>query len=248
MWQFLIAPDVPPACFSGWHMFNTLLQRHTGRRVRLLMPADGEEAARLCADGLPDLAYVGAFEAAGWMRGHGYVPVVRPADVSEEVVVATYRSAPYRHSDELPPGCRILAAASPDVRVLGLCLLGSAGLDADNVFWLNAATVQAAARRLIGQEADAAFFPASAYAAFNDSTKRKMTVLMASRLDDLHRVLLLHPQHAAHCEEVAAVFVRMGDNAAGRRVLADLGVPLGFERLGQEAAEWMIDLTEALRH
>lgn len=249
MLTFLIAPDFSPVHFSGWHMFNTLLQRRTGRHVRLLMPADDKEEAQLKSEGLPDLIYANPFDAAELVREHGYLPLVRPVGQSDEVVIATYADAPYRHSDELPENCRILVTANHDVRLLGLRLLESANLNEETVFWLNAAAFQAAARRLLHREADAAFFLASAYDAFNDSTKEQMRVLMRSRLDDLYHVVLLHPDNAELYDNLLATFTAMHSvyDPAGRLVLADLGLPLGFEKLEQEDTEYMIDLLDTLK-
>lgn len=128
MLRFLIAPDFAPENFSGWHMFNTLLQRRTGRQIRLLMPADGVEEMEMKEEACPDLVYANPFDAVSLIHDHGYLPVVRPVGRSDEVVIATYTDAPYSHSDELPENSRILAAPNRDVRLIGLRLLESADL------------------------------------------------------------------------------------------------------------------------
>lgn len=247
MLKFLIAPDFSPENFSGWHMFNTLLQHRSGQQVHLLMPADTAEEADMRAQGLPDLIYANPFDAAVLIRKYQYVPVVRPVGQSDEVVIATYVDAPYRHSDELPKNSRILAASNRDVRLIGLCLLESAGLDESGVFWLNAATFQAAARRLIRQEADAAFFLASAYDAFNDSTREQMRILMRSQLDDIYHMVLLHPERTDLYDTVLETFTGMHDSVAGRLILGDLALNQGFEKLECEDAEFMIDLMQTLQ-
>lgn len=249
MLNFLIAPDFPPENFSGWHMFNTLLQRRTNSRIRLLLPVDNAEESIMLIKNQVDLIYANPFDAAELIRKRGYLPVVKPIGQHDEMIIATYASSPYHHSDELCENCSILATNNHDVRLIGLRLLESATLSEKSVRWLDVATFQAAARRLINLEADAAFFLASAYHTFSSNTKQKMRVLMESRLNELSHVLLLHPKRADWYDTLLASCTSMKDedDRAGQLVLHDLGIPQGFVKLEQEEAEFMIDLIETLR-
>lgn len=246
MLNFLIAPDFPPENFSGWHIFNTLLQRKTKHTIHLQTPADHTEEAEILARGKADVIYANPFDAAELIRKQNYLPLVRPINKPDEMVIATYAQSPFNHSDDLSENCRILVTHNRDVRLIGLRLLESASLAENHVEWLPVPTFQAAARRLIAREADAAFFLASAYHNLNASTRRQMRVLMESRLNDLTHVVLLHPDHAAERENLLYAFTDMSHEAAGRLVLEDLGLPEGFMPLDQEAAEFMIDLMDTL--
>lgn len=247
MLNFLIAPDFPPENFSGWHIFNTLLQKRTGLRIRLLTPADSQEESQMYQQNRVDLVYANPFHAAELIRREGYLPVVRPIDCPDEMVIATYADAPFQHSDELPEQSRILVTDNADVRLVGLRLLESAALSEYDIRWEKAATFQAAARRLIAREAEAAFFLSSAYRAFNTSTRERLRILMESRLDDISHVLVVHPDSAAHRRPLCDAFTQMRRDRAGEMVLADLGISQGFEQLDEEDAEFMIDLMDTLR-
>lgn len=173
MLNFVIAPDFPPEKFVGWHMFNTLLQRKVNTDVHLYMPADNDEQTALLELGKIGLIYANPFDATELVREKGFLPVAKPINKFDEMVIATHLGTEYQHSDDLPKGCSILVTDNRDVRLIGLRLLESAPLLEDEIVWKDALTFQAAARRLIEGEADAAFFLASAYHEFSSSTKKK---------------------------------------------------------------------------
>lgn len=247
MLNFVIAPDFPPERFTGWHMFNTLLQRKINTDVHLYTPADHEEQTALLELGKIGLIYANPFDATELVREKGFLPVVKPINKFDEMVIATHLETDYQHSDDLPKGCSILVTDSRDVRLIGLRLLESAPLLEDEIEWKHASTYQAAARRLIEGEADAAFFLASAYYEFSPSTQKKMRPLMESRLNELSHVVLLRPDLLFHLTAVKRAFMDMKNDANAQSILEDLGLNEGFEDLTMEEAEFMIDLMETLQ-
>ncbi len=247
MLNFVIAPDFPPEKFVGWHMFNTMLQRKIGMDVHLYTPADHDEQMALLEQGKVGLIYANPFDADELVRNKGFLPVAKPIDNFYEMVIATHLDTPYQHSDDLPKGCSILVTDNCDVKLIGLRLLESAPLMEEDIVWKDALTFQAAARRLIAGEADAAFFLASAYHEFSSSTKKKMRLLMESRLNELNHVVLLRPDFVFQQRQITRAFVDMKNDANAKTLLEDLGLVRGFEELTVEEAEFMIDLMETLK-
>lgn len=247
MLNFLIAPDFPPEGFAGWHLFNTLLQRLMDKDVHLLMPTSHAEQERLIQEDNIALIYANPFDASQLVRERGYLPLARPNNCPDEMIIATYTDAVYQHSDHLQAGCKILITENQDIQLLGLRLLESAAIGRNDIEWLHADTYQEVARRLIAQEADAAFFLESAYHNFRPNTLKGMRVLMQSRINDLSHAVLLHPKYADLHPLLLTVFVHMSNEADGRLILQDLNMPDGFSELSQEDAEFMIDLIETLR-
>lgn len=247
MLNFLIAPDFPPKNFVGWHMLNTSLQRHIGQPVHLLTPADHNEQLEWLANKSVDLIYANPFDASVLVREKGYLPLVMPINRFDEMIIATYADSPLQHSDELQAGCRIICTDNFDVKLIGLRLLESSGLTEDFIQWVPAATFPIAARHLIAQEGDAAFFLASAYHSFGDSTKQQMRVLMESRLEELSHVILLHPNHADMHSTLQKAFVDMTSSPADKFTLQDLGLDEGFRILTDEDIQFMIDLIDTLK-
>jgi hypothetical protein len=247
MLNFLIAPDFPPENFVGWHIFNTVLQRKIDIEVHLITPADHDEQMEFISQGQVGLIYANPFDATELVRHLGFLPVAKPIEQFDEMVIATHFGTPYQHSDDLRKGCRILITNNRDVKLIGLRLLESAGLEESDIEWKPVASFQAAAYGLIKGEADAAFFLASAYHEFNTSTKRKLRPLMESRLNELSHVILLRPDFLHLLTAIKRAFIGMRHDAETKFILEDLGIVHGFEDLTVEETEFMIDLMETLK-
>ncbi|QMT30467.1 PhnD/SsuA/transferrin family substrate-binding protein [Alysiella filiformis] len=247
MLNFLIAPDFPPKNFIGWHMFNTCLQRRTSQPVHLLTPTDHLEQMEWLDSKTVDLIYANPFDATKLVREKGYLPVAIPVDKFDEVVIATHLNSPYQHSDELKAGCKIIATDNFDVRLIGLRLLESAGVHEQDINWVPASTFPVAARNLIDQQGDAAFFLASAYHSFNNMTHSQLRVLMESSLKELSHVVLLHPSQADSQALLQQAFADMINHPADKMALEDLGLEKGFRVLTEEDVEFMIDLIDTLK-
>lgn len=247
MLNFLIAPDFPPEDFAGWHLLNTLLQRLMDTDIHLVMPANHTEQDNWIKKDDIALIYANPFDASQLVRERGYLPLVRPNDRPDEMVIASYTDAPYQHSDDLKVGCKILVTENQDIQLLGLRLLESAAIGRSDIEWIQVDSYQEAARRLIAKEADAAFFLLNAYQNFRPNTLKGMKVLMESHINDLSHVVLLNPKYADLHPALLTAFAHMVNEPDGRLVLQDLNIPKGFSELSEEDAEFMIDLIETLR-
>lgn len=247
MLNFVIAPDFPPEKFVGWHMFNTLLQRKVNTDVHLYTPADNDEQTALLELGKIGLIYANPFDATELVREKGFLPVVKPINKFDEMVIATHLGTEYHHSDDLPKGCSILVTDNRDVRLIGLRLLESAGIGNADIDWQPAPTFPVAARHLIDRQGDAAFFLASAYHSFNNMTRNELRILMESRLQELSHVVLLHPNQAEQQSVLQNAFADMINHPADKMALEDLGLEKGFRILTEEDVQFMIDLIDTLR-
>ena len=173
MIHFLIAPDFAPESFAGWHLLNTLLQKITDNPIRLITPTGHREQIDILRNQKVTLVYANPFDAAQLVREQGYLPLVKPRAYSDEMLITSYADSPYQHSDELKAGCKILVTENQDLRLLGLRLLESANLTEQDIEWIEVDTFQEAARLLINQEADAAFFLVSTYLHFMPNTRQQ---------------------------------------------------------------------------
>lgn len=246
MINFLIAPDFPPQFFAGWHLLNTRLQRVTNAGIHLQMPASAAEEQEYIKTGKVDLIYANPFDAAQLIRELGYLPLVRPINKSDEMVIATAANQPYQTLEDLKPNMRILLTNNHDVKLIGLRLLESVDLHEDNLEWVEVDAFQAVARHLLDGSADAGFFLASAFHGMSSITLNQLHVLMESKITDITHVLLLHPRHIDYQDKLREAFCNIGSDEAGQRVLQDLGLPDGFEPLDEESAQFMLDLMETL--
>ena len=244
--NFLIAPDFAPDRFAGWHMLNTVLQRRASLALHLLTPASAHEQAALLTSDKVDLIYANPFDAADMVRTRGYIPIARPANRYDEMVIATASGSPLQQVEDLRPGCRIVLTENKDVKLIGLRLLEPADLTEAHIAWVPVDSYQAAARRVIQGEVDAAFFLADAYASLSRLTRSQMRVLVESAISDISHVVLVHPRMGAHVPVLQKILLALGQEPADQDVLDALGLPEGFEPMNQDQAEFMIDLMDTL--
>lgn len=244
--NFLIAPDFAPECFAGWHMLNTVLQRRSGLGLHLLTPASPQEQAQALAADQVDLIYANPFDATNMIRTLGYVPFARPAQHYDEMVIASGAESGISQVESLKPGCRIALTDNKDVKLIGLRLLEPADLSEADIQWTPVDSYQAAARRAIKGEVEAAFFLSNAYASLSRLTRAQLQVLVESNIRDISHVLLAHPRIAGDLPLVEKALLSMGQVPGDQDVLDALGLPRGFEAMTQEDAEFMIDLMDTL--
>lgn len=244
--NFLIAPDFVPEHFAGWHMLNTALQKRSGLQLHLLTPASAAEQAQLLAAGGVDLVYANPFDAASMVRSLGFVPVARPVDHADEMVIACAAESALRCVEDLRPGCRIALPDNKDLRLIGLRLLEPADVGEAQAHWVVVDSYQAAARLAMRQEVDVAFLLARAFASLSRLTRSQLRPLVESAIHDISHVVLAHPRLADRAATLRDALLGLRADAAGQEVLAALGMPGGFEAMAKEDAEFMIDLMDAL--
>lgn len=246
--NFLVAPDFPPDRFSGWYMFNTLLQRRSGIGIHLLMPADRAEQEAMLAGHEVDLVYANPFDAAALVRGQGYRGFARPVGCADEMVIATAADSPLSCVEDLKPGATIALTGNVDVKLIGLRLLEPADLTEADVQWQVADSYQAVARQVLSGQAEAGFFLADAFHSFSRLTLSRMKVLVESQLRDITHVLLSHPRIDGDLPVLreALLQIRREQDAGAAEVLDALGFSDGFEAMEAEDVEFMIDLMDTL--
>lgn len=243
--NFLIAPDFSPERFAGWHMFNTLLQKRSGQAVHLITPASHAEQNESISTGTVQIIYANPFDAAKLIREEGYRAVARPTGKSDEMVIASSAKGSIQSLDDLKAGTTIAMADNRDVKLIGMRLLEAVDLTEADVKFEIAETYQAAARSVIKEEAQVAFFIAEVYNSLSNLTKSQLNVLIESDIATISHVILVKDTFA-EADDVTKVILSLKDDADGQAVLAELGMPEGFEPMNEEDAEFMIDLMETL--
>lgn len=244
--NFLIAPDFPPSNYAGWHMLNTLVQRRSGLRLRLLMPGDLKEQRHMLETENIDIVYANPFDATQLVRENGYIALAKPKLNADEVVIAARQDASWSVIEDLKTDCRIAVTPNGDIKLLGLRLLEPADLTEDNVKWVSVESYQGVARLLIKGEVDVGLFLASAFHSLSKLSKSQLKILVESNLHDISHVFLVNPIYAQELTQLQNVLLDVGQQPGDHEILEALGLPNGFVHMGQEDAEFMIDLMETL--
>lgn len=242
---FLIAPDFSPERFAGWHLLNTLLQKRTNLALHLHTPASHAEQEENIASGDVMMVYANPFDAAKMIREQGYRAIARPVGKSDEMVIASSAKGNIKTLDDLKAGATIAMADNRDVKLIGMRLLEAVDLTEQDVNFEVVETYQAAARALIQDKAQVAFFMAEVFAGLSNLTKTQLNVLIESDIATLSHVLLVK-EDFEQADTLKNVLLSLNQDADGQSILKELGMDSGFEEMSEEDAEFMIDLMETL--
>ncbi len=245
MSNFLIAPDFSPENFAGWHMFNTLLQKRSGKSLHLITPASHDEQEQELADKEIALIYANPFDASKLIREDGFVPLVRPVGKMDEMVIVSSSKSEIATMEDIPAKIKVAVTDNRDVKLIGLRLLEAVDISEDDVEFVTTENYQAAARNVIQGKTDLAFFMAETFASLSRLTKTQLNMLIESDLAEISHVVLVKDGFE-HASELQQVMLSLNDDEDGKAVLSELGIPDGFEVLEEEDAEFMIDLMETL--
>ncbi|MGO2996716.1 MAG: PhnD/SsuA/transferrin family substrate-binding protein [Moraxellaceae bacterium] len=243
--NMLIAPDFSPERFAGWHMFNTLIQKRANLNMHLNIPASHAEQETLIEAGDIQIIYANPFDAAALIREQGYRAVARPIGKSDEMVIAAAANSDINHLDDIHKGATVAIADNRDVKLIGLRLLEAVDIEESDLNWDITETYQAAARKVIKGDAQAAFFLAEIFHSFSRLTKAQLSVLIESDLADISHVLLIKDDFPDAQIFIEAILDLHSDDD-GKEALTELGMPEGFEAMSEEDAEFMIDLMQTL--
>lgn len=243
--NMLIAPDFSPERFAGWHMFNTLIQKRANLNMHLNIPASHAEQETLIEAGDIQIIYANPFDAAALIREQGYRAVARPIGKSDEMVIAAAANSDINHLEDIHKGATVAMADNRDVKLIGLRLLEAVDIEESDLNWDITETYQAAARKVIKGDAQAAFFLAEIFHSFSRLTKAQLSVLIESDLADISHVLLIKDNFPDAQIFIEAILDLHSDDD-GKEALTELGMPEGFEAMSEEDAEFMIDLMQTL--
>jgi phosphonate transport system substrate-binding protein len=211
----------------------------------LNIPASHAEQETLIEAGDIQIIYANPFDAAALIREQGYRAVARPIGKSDEMVIAAAANSDINHLDDIHKGATVAMADNRDVKLIGLRLLEAVDIEESDLNWDITETYQAAARKVIKGDAQAAFFLAEIFHSFSRLTKAQLSVLIESDLADISHVLLIKDDFPDAQIFIEAILDLHSDDD-GKEALTELGMPEGFEAMSEEDAEFMIDLMQTL--
>jgi len=244
--QFTISPDFPPNRIAGWYIFNTWLQKASGLAVHLEMYPDFESQRRAIREDRVDMIYANPYDAAMLIREKGFVALTRPAEKVDEAVVVTRADAPYASVDDLKPGTRVAMTNDPAVNLLGMMMLEPVELDGSNIGVREVKSYAVAAKLLVQEKADVAFFLKEAFEKLTNLTREQLKVLVESQIEDLYHLFLVGPRLGEQREILRNLLVEMHTTPQGKDALDNLGFSR-WEAVSESDAEFMMNLIEALK-
>ncbi len=246
IFQMTVSPDFPPNRIAGWYIFNTWFQKATGLNIHLELYTDFEGQRQAVEEDRVDIIYANPYDAAILIREKGFEALARPKGKVDEAVVVTRTDAPYNTVDDLKPGLHLAATNDPAVYLLGMMMLEPAELDAENLQIQQVESYPIAAKLLLQDKADLAFFQKEAFDKLSSLTREQLKVLVESQIGDLFHTFLVGPRLTEHKEALREALLHMHETPKGKDVLASLDIE-GWENVSPAEANFMINLIEALK-
>lgn len=244
-YNLTVSPDFAPDHISGWYFFNTWLQRQLDTGIHLELYDGFDEQRDDIQNNKFDLIYANPYDASMLVRELGFQAIARPADKSDETVIAVNAESSINTVEDLLPGSRISTTDDPDVHTMGMIMLESADLDKTNTQIKEHPSYVVVAKNLLNGDSDAGFFLKDAYDELSDLIRSKMRVLVSSQISVVHHSLLVGPDMAKHLPALQDALFSMHENDKGRGVLESMGIS-SWEPMDSEQTEFMIDLIDTL--
>jgi phosphonate transport system substrate-binding protein len=246
-YQMTVSPDFTPDHISGWYIFNTWLQKALGMDIHLELYDGFEQQRAAVLSDQVDLIYANPFDAAMLVREKGFFPIVKPQRSPDEAVIAVHVDNPAQEVEDLSADISIAATDDPDVNLICYIMLEPAELNATNTHRNIKNSYPLVAKELIQQKADLGFFLLEAFDSLSDITRRKLRPLVSSQIQVIHHALLAGPRLLEKQNVLRDLFVGMNQDSKGTGVLSTLGFS-GWELMGNEEMEFMIDLMDTLNY
>lgn len=245
IYKLAVSPDFSPDRIPGWFVFNTWLQKKLDIGMRFEMHDSFSEQRSAIEEDRVDLIYANAYDAAVLVREKGFVPLVKPLGISDEVVVATLAESDVQSLDDLKPGITIATVDGPDVQQMGLIILESADINADNSTLSTYGSNALVAKALLQGKAQVGVFLERSYNELAGLTRKALQPLVVSQIDVITHQLLAGPRLKDQHEALLAALLGMSANSKDQAVLEDLDIS-GWEQTSLEDIEFLIDIIDTL--
>ncbi len=244
-YMFTVSPDFTPDHLSGWYIFNTWLQKQLKIDIHLELYDNFCVQRAATYSNKIDLIYANPFDAAMLVREKGFLPLVKPAYILDEALIAVNHDSPIQKMEDLKPHLSVAMTQDPNVNMIGMILLEAVDLNQYTIQRHLYDSYVLVAKNLLRGNDDVGVFLSSAYDDLSGMIKKQLRVLLRSKLDEIHHSLLLGPKLAELHTTIQTLLLTMHHNEKGAGVLN----ALNFEKwhiLTDDEMEFMIDLMDTL--
>ncbi len=244
-YQFTVSPDFTPEHLSGWHIFNTWLQKRLNLAIHLELYDNFELQRKAISSDKVDLIYANPFDASMLVREKGFIPIAKPKGQRDEAVVAVHNENTAQSVEDLQPGITIASTDDPDVHMMGMIMLEPADIDASNTSHKQCDTYVVVAKELIRGQSDVGLFLADAFNNLSGMVRKQLRPLVSSEIFLIHHILMISPKMAEQQAQITEALLTMKSDPKGPGVLESLAIE-EWDSMAQEDMEFMIDLVSTL--
>lgn len=220
---------------NGWYFLNTHLQRRLSLTAHLDI-ADHLLGGLDRSTAPPDLVFTRPFDAVRLLARHGYRPLARPSNQSDEVTLLARADDPRPGLADFA-GCRAVAASRDSfVYLLGRYLLDESGVPSESLGYAFPGHEIKAVQTLLKGGADLLFMPSENYQRLSGMTRRMLRELDRSEAQFAFPLWCLSPRRAELAGPLRDFLLAMADDEAGRGILAELGCAAWVEPAAEDIA------------
>lgn len=246
MLRFVTAADVTPTEFSDWYLFNTWLQRKTGQQINLHIPVTFQELHERIEADKADIVYANPYDAAMLVRDNGFIPVARPDNHSDEVVIVTHKDSKITDFAKITPLCHIALTDDRDVHMIGMILIEPSDLEEDSIEFVACKNSIAVAKNVLNKKANIGFLLTKSYDGFSRLIKSDLRELIRSQISVINHTLMVKQEVLAAVPNLAEILADMHNSPNGKPILDKLDINKWLQ-VEAEETEFMIDLMETLK-
>jgi len=208
---------------TGWYYLNTLLQRALEQPIALdIQQFDG--AAEQAARALPAIAFARPFDACALMAAHGYRPIARPQDDTDEVCIVVRSDDARQNLTEFGRARVVTASQRNFVYLLGRFVCDEYGLESEALTYTFTHTEITALKALMNGQADLLFMLQRNYRQLSAVARADTRVLNDSDSGLAYHMLLVHPDHQVLAGQLSQTLFTLNASDKGRQALQDLGM------------------------
>ncbi|MDD5276456.1 MAG: PhnD/SsuA/transferrin family substrate-binding protein [Methylovulum sp.] len=202
---------------TGWYLLNTYLQRRMKKAIHFEQTADAPDSDAT------DLLFAKPFEACLMITQHGFIPVMRPINETDEVVVLT-RADDHRELSGYEGVTVSTAAEGSFVYLLGRFLCDENGLDSSKFNFDFAGNEIKSLQSLLRKKCDLVFMLKKTFESLSSFSRNNVRKLDESQTNFACHLFCVAPHLQKEGELLADILIGMSSDEQGQQILQDIQV------------------------
>lgn len=201
---------------SGWYLFNTYLQRKMQRAIHFEQFQDVKNNSF-------HLFFAKPFDACMMMNKKSFIPLVRPSNDADEVVILTRADESRELIDFKGTQTSVVSADQGSfVYLLGRFLCDESGLESADFKYDFAGNEIKAIQMLIRKKADVAFILKKTYEGLSSFSRKNVRQIDESITDFAFHQFCIAPSLKSQKEDVLELLMGMEKDEKGKQILTDI--------------------------
>ena len=235
--NFMVCPHDTARNPERWFLFAQYLGKLSDKIISFQSSIDFKEFHEKME--LSDLVYANSQDSLSLVHDHGYIPLVRPEGLYDEVVFIANKNLKEKRLDKFNNE-KVASVTSMMPTVLAIKHLQELGINPSLVE--NCDSWIAVIRAVSSGSSPFGFIYQDFYNGLNDLSKSMVDFVEATSTKKLYHMILLSPKHEAIATDLQQIFLDMHTGPLSESVMRELKIGR-FEAVDGEA----IELLSALR-